>query len=65
MEVKIDSERCSGTGVCEKTCPEIFKVDDNSGIAVIRKKEFDKKDEKSVKKTVQITSIKLYKRWLL
>jgi ferredoxin len=53
MKVNIDSERCSGTGVCEETCPEIFRVDDNSGIAVIQRKEFDKKDEECISEAAE------------
>ncbi len=46
MKVIIDSERCTGEGVCEETCPGVFRVDDDT--AVIIKEEFDEYDEECI-----------------
>ena len=27
MKAKVDQEKCSGYGICEQTCPEVFKVE--------------------------------------
>jgi ferredoxin len=43
MDLSIDRERCTGEGVCEETCPEVFRVDDD--IAVIIKEDLDEYDE--------------------
>lgn len=29
MQIKIDKELCVGCGLCENTCPEVFKVTNN------------------------------------
>jgi len=34
MKVTVDSSLCTGCGLCESSCPEVFKVDD-SGIAKV------------------------------
>ena len=33
MEAVIDSELCTGCGLCDEICPEVFEVDD--GIAEV------------------------------
>jgi ferredoxin len=34
MKLKINSELCNGTGLCENTCPHVFKLMD--GVSSIR-----------------------------
>jgi len=35
MKVRVDSELCSGCGVCVDTCPEVFELrDDVAGVLV-------------------------------
>lgn len=29
MKAKIDKESCIGCGICESTCPEVFKMGDD------------------------------------
>lgn len=37
MKVKINKELCNGTGLCEHTCPHVFKLMD--GVSRIKVKE--------------------------
>ena len=37
MKAKVDPELCSGTGLCEQTCPEVFQV--NEGKATVKNDE--------------------------
>ena len=48
MRVSIDKDLCTGEGVCEEICPEVFKVDEDSEVAVIIKEELDEIDEEGV-----------------
>jgi len=34
MKVKVNPELCNGNGLCEETCPELFKV--QAGLSVVR-----------------------------
>jgi ferredoxin len=29
MKVVVDKETCTGCGLCEDTCPQVFKINDN------------------------------------
>ena len=35
MNPKVDAETCSGCGLCEETCPEVFKLNDDNIAEVI------------------------------
>jgi ferredoxin len=35
MPAKVDENLCSGCGLCEETCPEVFQLDDNGISRVI------------------------------
>lgn len=35
MVVRIDVDACIGCGVCSQLCPEIFKLDEDEGKAVV------------------------------
>ena len=35
MKVKVDENTCVGCGLCESTCPEVFKMNDNDIAEVI------------------------------
>ncbi len=39
MQIKIDEELCTGCGVCESMCPEVFKVGDDDKAKVITPNE--------------------------
>jgi len=30
--IKVDQNKCSGCGVCEALCPEVFKVEEKSAV---------------------------------
>lgn len=30
--IKVDQNKCSGCGVCEALCPEVFKVEEKSSV---------------------------------
>lgn len=53
MEVKIDEELCTGCGLCEETCPDIFKIDEDKDIAVVIKNDFDEYDEECIQEAVE------------
>ena len=38
-KVHIDEDECIGCGTCEKICPEVFKLDSDSGKAKVIKQE--------------------------
>ncbi len=34
--VNVDQEKCIGCGLCESLCPEVFKMEANSGKAEVK-----------------------------
>ncbi len=36
-KVTIDEDECTGCGTCESLAPDIFKMDDNTGKAIVIK----------------------------
>ncbi len=36
MNVKIDEDTCTGCTLCVDTCPDVFEMDDDKGIAVVK-----------------------------
>ncbi len=53
MEVRIDEELCTGCGLCEETCPDIFKVDEDKDVAVVIKTDYDDYDEECIQEAVE------------
>ena len=53
MEVRIDEELCTGCGLCEETCPDIFKMDEDKDIAVLIKTDYDEYDEECIQEAVE------------
>jgi ferredoxin len=53
MEVKIDEELCTGCGLCEETCPDIFKIDEDKDIAAVVKTDYDEYDEECIQEAVE------------
>ena len=45
MKAKVNTDLCSGSGVCEKTCPDVFAVKD--GISTVKVNEVPSSDEQS------------------
>lgn len=35
MRVEVDRERCEGHGMCERTAPEIFRLDDEGELEIL------------------------------
>ena len=33
MPVQVDADLCTGCGLCEETCPAVFKLDEGEGVA--------------------------------
>jgi ferredoxin len=53
MEVRIDEELCTGCGLCEETCPDIFKMDEDKDIAVLVKTDYDEYDEECIQEALE------------
>jgi len=53
MEVRIDEELCTGCGLCEETCPDIFKMDEDKDIAILVKTDYDEYDEECIQEAVE------------
>ncbi len=53
MEIRIDEELCTGCGLCEETCPDIFKMDEDKDIAVVIKNDYDEYDEECIQEAVE------------
>ncbi|GHS99043.1 ferredoxin [Synergistales bacterium] len=39
MKVSLDSKRCIGCGVCCQICPDIFRLNEASGVAEVSRPE--------------------------
>lgn len=35
MKASIDQETCTGCSLCEQTCPEVFKMEDDKAIVYV------------------------------
>ena len=48
MKARVDADMCIGCGLCESTCPEVFKMESDK--AVVIGSVVDKESEDSCKK---------------
>ncbi|MHB8281085.1 MAG: ferredoxin [Candidatus Humimicrobiaceae bacterium] len=53
MEVRIDEDLCTGCGLCEETCPDIFKLNEDKDIAEVIKTDYDEYDEECIQEAVE------------
>ncbi|HHT78960.1 MAG TPA: ferredoxin [Actinobacteria bacterium] len=53
MEVRIDEDLCTGCGLCEETCPDIFKMNEDKDIAEVVKTDHDEYDEECIQEAVE------------
>jgi ferredoxin len=51
MRAKVDPELCSGTGLCEQTCPEVFEL--KEGVSTIKLDEVPSEAEQSCREAAQ------------
>jgi ferredoxin len=51
MKVKVNPQMCSGTGLCEQTCPEVFEIKD--GISTVKVVNVPSEVEQSCKQAAQ------------
>lgn len=35
MKVKVDPDLCIGCGLCESTCPEVFRMEEDKAVAYV------------------------------
>ncbi len=36
MKVIVDKDTCTGCGLCVDECPDVFEMDDDEGVAVVK-----------------------------
>jgi len=53
MKVEIDVDLCTGCGLCEETCPDIFKLNEDDDVAEIIKKDYDDNDEECIEEAIE------------
>jgi len=53
MKVIIDEELCTGCGLCEETCPDIFKLNDEKDVAEVIKADYDDYGEECIQEAVE------------
>ncbi|MCL4378838.1 MAG: ferredoxin [Actinobacteria bacterium] len=53
MEVRIDEDLCTGCGLCEETCPDIFKMNEDKDIAELIKSDYDEYDEECIQEAAE------------
>ena len=39
MKATVDSDKCTGCGLCTDTCPEVFEIDEEEGVARVKVEE--------------------------
>ena len=44
MKAIVDKETCTGCGLCEDTCPQVFKINDNIAEVIVAKVPLDAMD---------------------
>jgi len=53
MEVRIDEDLCTGCGLCEETCPDIFKMNEEKDVAEVLKTDYDDYDEECIQEAAE------------
>ncbi len=53
MKVKIDKELCTGCGLCEETCPDIFKLNEDGDMTELIKTEYDDDDIECIEEAIE------------
>jgi len=53
MEVRIDEDLCTGCGLCEETCPDIFKMNEEKDVAEVIKTDYDDYDEECIQEAAE------------
>ena len=52
MKVRIDKDICSGCGLCEETCPEVFRLNEDEDIAEVIKTNYSNEEEECIKDSI-------------
>ncbi|MFA6349670.1 MAG: ferredoxin [Candidatus Omnitrophota bacterium] len=57
-KVTIDASTCVGCGLCEQSCPEVFKVE-GDGVAHVKAQSCDKHNLAEIADLCPVTAIKV------
>ena len=57
-KVTIDQDLCTGCGVCESSCPEVFEIRDDN-LCYVKSENFEGCDLKSVASECPVEAIKV------
>ncbi|HID71710.1 MAG TPA: ferredoxin [Thermoplasmata archaeon] len=53
MKASVDPDACIGCGLCENLCPEVFEMDEEKGISVVKVDEIAEDAEECTKQAVE------------
>ncbi|MDR1875682.1 MAG: ferredoxin [Synergistaceae bacterium] len=59
MKVSVDQQRCIGCGVCSQVCPEVFRVDEAAGVAVVMSPDSDDPCAKEAESSCPVSCIRV------
>ncbi len=53
MKVLIDVDLCTGCRLCEETCPDIFKLNEDDDVVEVIKNDYDENDEECIEEAIE------------